>query len=150
MHRKAHPTARPNPADSLACLNLQMLRASHYILRLYDEAYRRHGLRATQMPVLGIIARRGPVAIKDIAAETESERSVMSRKLQVMETNGWIREDQGSSGKEKAFVLTVTGRRLMHRIMPVRAEVQARILRGLSRPEQDLLLSLCRKLQGAA
>lgn len=138
----------PEPTSG-ACINLQVLRTSHYIMRAYDEAYRPLGVRATQMPVLGIIARRGPVTIRQIADEMESERSAISRKLRVMEQNGWIREDPGASGKEKAFVLDVDGRKVIERILPLRLEVQRRLMSRLSSEEQDLLLSLCARLKGA-
>jgi DNA-binding MarR family transcriptional regulator len=135
---------------SPACINLQMLRASHYIMKAYDEAYRPLGVRATQMPVLGVVARRGPVTIKQVADEMESERSAISRKLQVMEQNGWITEDPETTGKEKAFVLTAEGRKVIDRILPVRLQVQQRLMGMLSNEEQKLLMSLCTKLKGAA
>ena len=68
-----------------SCINMQILRASHYVLKTYDDAYRDLGIRATQMPVVGLISHKGPITIRQIAEEMESERSVMSRKLQVME-----------------------------------------------------------------
>ncbi|MEE8389159.1 MAG: MarR family transcriptional regulator [Acidiferrobacterales bacterium] len=134
-------------ATSPVCINLQMMRSSHYILKAYDEAYRPFGIRATQMPVLGAVARRQPVTIRQIADELESERSVMSRKLQVMEKNGWIREDPEASGKEKMFVLTRKGKELIQKILPVRMDVQQRLMSALTRDELDLLLTLCNKLK---
>jgi DNA-binding MarR family transcriptional regulator len=127
------------------CVNMQMLRTSHFIMKAYDEAYRDLGVRATQTPVLGILARNKSATIREIADEMESERSVMSRKLQVMEKNGWITES--SSGKEKTFTLTDEGRKLMEKVWPIRLEVQNRLLGQLSKAEQDLLLNLCDKLK---
>lgn len=124
-----------------------MLRASHYILKTYDEAYRPYGIRATQMPVLGVVARWAPVTIKQVADEMESERSVISRKLQVMEKNGWICEDPQTTGKEKAFILTSTGKKMIKIILPVKQKVQNRILKSLTDNEQLLLMSLCNKLK---
>ena len=130
----------------LHCINLQMLRTSHYILHAYDEAYREFGVRATQLPVLGLVAQNGPVTIKDMAAAVASERSVLSRKLHVMEGHGWIREDPETSGKEKTFVLTDKGRALLERTRPARLTVQRRLLTRLDDDERRLLLSLCDKL----
>lgn len=140
------------PADptSPACINLQMMRSSHYILRAYDEAYRPFGVRATQMPVLGAVARRQPVTIREIADELESERSVMSRKLQVMEKSGWVQQDPETSGKEKSFILTEEGKRLIQRILPVRMEVQQRLMAALTEEEMNLLLTLCNKLKAVS
>jgi DNA-binding MarR family transcriptional regulator len=133
--------------DAPGCINMQILRASHYVLKTYDDAYRELGVRATQMPVVGLIARKGPITIRQIAEEMESERSVMSRKLQVMEKNGWITEDAETTGKEKSFVLAEKGRQLIEQVLPVKYEVQQRILSKLSNEERSLLLNLCSKLK---
>ena len=133
--------------DAPGCINMQILRASHYVLKTYDDAYRDLGVRATQMPVVGLISRKGPITIRQIADEMESERSVMSRKLQVMEKNGWISEDPETTGKEKSFVVAEEGRALIERVLPVRFEVQQKILNKLSDEERNLLLSLCTKLK---
>lgn len=137
-------------ATSFACVNLQMLRASHYIMKVYDEAYRPLGIRATQMPVLGAVARLAPASIKRLAQETESERSVIHRRLQVMQKNGWVKEDPATSGKEKTFVLTDKGRKLIEKVSPLRAGIQEKIFAALSNDERQLLLSLCNKLKSAS
>lgn len=133
--------------ESTACMNMQILRASHYILKTYDDAYRDLGVRATQMPVISLIARKGPITIRRIADAMESERSVMSRKLQVMEKNGWIKEDPETTSREKTFILTNEGRELIEKIVPIKNRVQQNILDKLSVDEQALLLGLCGKLK---
>lgn len=140
----------PSDPSSPTCINLQVMRSSHYILKTYDEAYRPFGIRATQMPVLGAVARRQPVTIRQIADELESERSVMSRKLQVMEKSGWIKQDPQTTGKEKSFVLTEKGKNLITQILPVRMEVQQRLMSALNESELNLLLSLCNKLKAVS
>ncbi len=134
-------------ATSPACINLQMMRSSHYVLKVYDEAYRPYGIRATQMPVLGAVARHQPVTIRHIADDLESERSVISRRMQVMQKSGWVKEDAKTSGKEKTFVLTKKGKNLIEKILPVRMEVQQRMMSVLSKEELNLLLTLCNKLK---
>ena len=140
----------PTDATSPVCINLQMMRSSHYILKAYDEAYRPFGIRATQMPVLGAVARRQPITIREIADELETERSVMSRKLQVMEKSGGVQEDPETSGKEKTFVLTEEGKALIQQILPVRMEVQQRLMTALTEEELNLLLTLCNKLKAVS
>lgn len=133
--------------QQLMCVNLQMLRASHTVLKTYDDAYRPFGIRATQLPVLSLIAQQGPVTIKVIAEETVSERSVLSRKLQVMEKNGWIQEVFVQGSREKAFSLSAEGKRLLEKVQPVRLRVQEQLLNRLSEGERNLMLSLCDKLR---
>ena len=132
-----------------ACMNLQVLRASHFVLKAFDEAYREFGVRATQLPVLAMMAESPvPVSIKDIAEVVESERSVMFRKLKVMEKNGWIVEDLSASGKEKMYLLTDSGHKLIGDLAPIRAQVQEKLMTRLAPDEQYLLMSLCGKLRG--
>lgn len=132
-------------ASHPACVNMQLLRTSHYVLKAYDHAYRDLGVRATQTPVLGILARKGSATIREIADEMESERSVMSRKLKVMEANGWVQQEMHT--REKAFALTEDGRQLMEQVWPIRLKVQNEILSKLTREEQQLMFSLCDKLK---
>lgn len=135
--------------ETQGCINMQILRASHYVLKTYDDAYRDLGVRATQMPVIGLISREGPITIRQIAKQMESERSVMSRKLQVMEKNDWISEDPKTTGKEKSFIVTKAGKELIEQILPVKYKVQQQINSKLSEDERNLLLSLCSKLKEA-
>ncbi|MDH5185274.1 MAG: hypothetical protein OEX12_15450 [Gammaproteobacteria bacterium] len=132
-----------------ACMNLQVLRASHFVLKAFDEAYREFGVRATQLPVLAMMAETtSSVSIKDIAEVVESERSVMFRKLKVMEKNGWIAEDLAVSGKEKMYFLTDSGHKLIADLAPIRTQVQEKLMTRLAPDEQHLLMSLCGKLRG--
>jgi DNA-binding MarR family transcriptional regulator len=130
------------------CINLQVLKASHFILKTFDDAYREFGVRATQLPVLRILAENNSVSIKDIARLLESERSSMFRKLKVMEKSGWIKE-ASSPGKEKNYQLTDDGRKLVEQMEKVRLKVQDDLLSRLSAEEQSLLISLCGKMQAA-
>ncbi|MDH5545645.1 MAG: MarR family transcriptional regulator [Gammaproteobacteria bacterium] len=134
-------------SEQLKCMNLQMLRASHVVLKTYDDAYRPFGIRATQLPVLNLIAQQGKCTIRDIADETESERSVLSRKLQVMEKNGWIGRESIAGTREQAYILTDTGRQLLDKVKPVRLEVQQQLLGRLDENERHLLIGLCDKLK---
>ena len=129
------------------CMNLEMLRASHMVLKAYDEAYRPYGIKATQLPVLSVVGCRGPIGIKALAEETASERSVLSRKLAVMQKNGWLAEERSKGSREKAFVLTEAGRELLEQVIPARDAVQQRLLERLTSAEQAALMSLCSKLQ---
>lgn len=129
----------------LSCINLQILRASHRVLKAYEDAYRPFGIKATQLPVLNLIGQHKTMTTREIAEKTESERSVLSRKLAVMEKNGWIKSVVNSITREKVFALTEKGEALLAEIKPVRLQVQERLLAKLSEKERMLLLNLCDK-----
>lgn len=133
--------------DSMLCINLQMLKTSHVVMKLYEDAYRKYGVKATQLPVLNVIAESGLTTIKEIAEVTSSERSVLSRKLHVMEKNGWIISEYIYDTREKAFKLSEEGKQLVKEILPIRLKVQNELMEKLSEEEQQLLVTLCEKLQ---
>ena len=133
--------------DTLTCVNLQMLRASHSVLKSYDDAYRPYGVKATQLPVLNLLSLNGLATTKEIASQTSTERSVLSRKLQVMQKNEWIEPKYIRNTREKAYFLTQKGQDLVNRVLPVRLDVQKKLMSKLSEDEQDLLINLCDKLQ---
>jgi len=133
--------------DSLACVNLQMLRASHSVLKSYDDAYRPYGVKATQLPVLNILSSNGTATTKEIASQTMTERSVLSRKLQVMQKNEWIEPKYIRNTREKAYTLTEKGQDLVNQVLPIRLDVQEKLMSKLSEDERDLLINLCDKLQ---
>lgn len=133
--------------DSLSCVNLQMLRASHSVLKSYDDAYRPFGVKATQLPVLNLLSLNGMATTKEIALQTMTERSVLSRKLQVMHKNEWIEPKYIRNTREKAYTLTEKGQELVNRVMPIRLDVQKKLMSKLSEDEQELLINLCDKLQ---
>lgn len=137
-----------NKYDELdACVNLQMLRASHSVLKSYDDAYRPFGVKATQLPVLNLLSQKGSVTTKEIAIQTMTERSVLSRKLQVMQKNQWIEPQYIRNTREKAYSLTEKGRQLVNQTLPIRRDVQEKIMSKLSEDERSLLINLCDKLQ---
>ena len=133
--------------DSVSCVNLQMLRASHSVLKSYDDAYRPYGVKATQLPVLNLLSLNGLATTKQIASQTSTERSVLSRKLQVMQKNEWIEPKYIRNTREKAYSLTEKGQELVDRVLPIRLDVQKKLMSKLSNDEQDLLINLCDKLQ---
>ncbi|MDH5378676.1 MAG: MarR family winged helix-turn-helix transcriptional regulator [Gammaproteobacteria bacterium] len=138
----------PRPeTDKLLCINLQILKASHVVMKTYEDAYRPYGIKATQVPVLSLIGSREQTTIKDIADLTVTERSVLSRKLQIMEGNDWICKNSLPGTREKSYSLTKKGEELLDKVTPVRVQVQNSLLAKLSPDEAELLLGLCEKLQ---
>jgi DNA-binding MarR family transcriptional regulator len=122
-----------------------MLRASHRVMKVYEDAYRPYGIKATQLPVLNLIEQFQSMTTREIAEQTESERSVLSRKLAVMEKNNWIQAATDGQTREKVFQLTEEGKRLLDELRPVRTKVQEKLLAQLDENEINLLMNLCDK-----
>ncbi len=110
------------------CLAARSRRLARGITRIYDDHLRPTGLRVSQLTVLVAVAS-GTKRPIDIAQRLDMDKSTVTRTLQVMEANGWLRRDHGAGGQ--SLHLTSTGVELVSSAMPAwraaTSEVDARL-----------------------
>lgn len=94
------------------------------LTRLYDEALRPHGLRATQFSVLAVLALKGPTTLGELADVLELEPSSLSRNANVMVKNGWLEEAESTDRRERLLQLTGKGRDALEATLPAWESVQ--------------------------
>lgn len=114
---KAHQIARE-------CLAVRARIASRDITRLYDDALRPLGLRITQLSVLVAISVMETALPSEIGEALHLDRSTLSRTLERMKTNGWIREIEGDDGRSRPVRLSPKGRSLINRAFPIWEQTQ--------------------------
>jgi DNA-binding MarR family transcriptional regulator len=109
---------------------------SRILTSLYEEELRPHGIKASQLTLLVVVAKAGPVRRSDVGRYADIDPSTLTRNLAVMASNGWI-EDVigGDDGRGNPLQITAEGRRLIKRIAPAwrRAQQRARKLLGSDR-----------------
>lgn len=115
--------------ETTRCACLASRRAMRRITRRFDQALRKHGLRATQFTLLAALRLMGPRNIAALADVLDAERSTISRNLAVAEQQGLLRlaPDPGDARSRIAH-LTDRGRATLERAFPTWREVQ----RGLA------------------
>ena len=101
------------------CLAVRARIASRDITRLYDDALRPLGLRITQLSVLVAISVMETALPSEIGEALHLDRSTLSRTLERMKTNGWIREVEGDDGRSRPVRLSPKGRSLINRAFPI-------------------------------
>ena len=112
------------------CLGLRVRRLSRVVTRLFDGALRPLGLTPSQLTLLAVLERRGPLAPSVVARALDLEKSTLSRNLRRMLGAGWVRERP--HGAFKRLELTPAGRALLGKAFGPwqRAQGQARALLG--------------------
>lgn len=106
---------------------------SRVLTGLYDEELRPFGIKASQLNLLVVIAKRGPVRRMDIGKLIQLEPSTLTRNLQVMLKNRWVEElDDGKDARGLPLAATAAGMALLERVAPAwrRAQQQARRILG--------------------
>jgi DNA-binding MarR family transcriptional regulator len=108
-----------------ACNNLR--RAARAITAVYDSALAPVGLRNSQFGVLRRLQRRGPLAVTQLAAEFELDRSTMGRNLDPLERRGLISLKIGDDQRQRVARLTSAGVAAIKSALPRWRAAQARV-----------------------
>jgi DNA-binding MarR family transcriptional regulator len=84
---------------------------------IYDDELRPFGLKATQLNLLVVVAKVGPIRRIDIGKILYLDPSTLTRNLKIMLTNGWIEEiENREDGRGLPLQVTAQGRELLNQI----------------------------------
>jgi DNA-binding MarR family transcriptional regulator len=89
------------------CFNLRM--ATRAITQVYDRAMQPTGLRATQFPILAVLAMGGPSTITNLSQFLVMDRTTLARNLKPLEKRGFISIAKGNDRRTKTVTLTEQG-----------------------------------------
>lgn len=109
---------------SRSCIALRIRLANRVITKLYDDALRPFGLRVPQLAMLALAAERGVLQQSEICAQLQLDDSTLSRNLDRMQSNGWLKESLGPDARQHPYELTSTGRNLLNRAIPAWEQAQ--------------------------
>lgn len=124
---------------SCACFNLR--KATRAVTQLYDERLREAGLRTTQLSLLTVIQRHGKVTVSELAEAAVTDRTTLTRNLQLMSKRGWIRIQPGRDRRVREVELTPRGLAVMDRALPLWERAQAEVTGALGGKRFERLLS---------
>jgi DNA-binding MarR family transcriptional regulator len=110
---------------------------------IYDDELRSYGLKATQLNLLVVVARVGPVRRIDIGKRLHLDPSTLTRNLKIMLTHGWIEElIDGADGRGSPLQVTAKGRDLLNQIVPSWRKAQDRARKLIGNEGETLLKRL--------
>jgi DNA-binding MarR family transcriptional regulator len=112
-----------NEDGPCACSTLR--RATRAVTAAYDRALAPAGLRVTQFSVLRTLARKGPLTVTGLAAETALDRSTMGRNLNPLERDGLVKLEVGERDhRERVVHLTAAGQAAIDAALPYWRDAQ--------------------------
>lgn len=133
--------------DTCICHKTRM--AARVITRVYDDALRSTGLRATQLSVLAAVGAHGALSIKALADTLEMERTTLTRNLRPLEEQGFVALSAEGRHRSRTLTLTASGRAALRGALPAWEKAQRSVERDLAVPGepaiQTALLRLTRK-----
>lgn len=117
----------PGLADTQACHCLEARRRARAITRLYEEALRPVGLRATQFSVLAALAQAGPIPLTPLADFLGVDLSTLTRSADVLSQRGLLAQAETADLRQRALRVTREGAALLERALPLWRNVQKKL-----------------------
>ena len=124
--------------ENCTCFNLR--KAARAVTRVYDEALKPSGLRATQFSLLSVVANRGPAGMTELAQALVMERTTLTRNLKPLMEKGFLEVVADADRRQRPIAMTPRGRKARDQARPLWRRVQGNFADGLGRSRwQDLI-----------
>lgn len=116
------------------CACLKVRTAARAITRLYDDAFRPLGLRATQLSVLVAVASADAMSIASLSRMLGMDRTTLTRNLRPLETKRLV--TLGPEGRHRSRTLGITskGGQIVRKALPLWEIAQEKLREALTMP----------------
>lgn len=98
------------PVKPNGCTNLKLRQLARVVTRHYDRFVAATGLKNTQYSLLSHVVLLGPVRPTDLARRMRIDASTLTRNLQPLVAQGWVRIDPGADARSRRVEATSAGR----------------------------------------
>lgn len=114
-----------DPVKPRGCTNLKLRRLNRVVTRHYDAYVAFSGLKNTQYSLLSHVVLLGPIRPSDLAQRMGLDASTLTRNLQPLVAQGWLRQGPGEDARSRLVESTKEGR--LKRLEAQRAWKQAQL-----------------------
>jgi DNA-binding MarR family transcriptional regulator len=125
----------------LNCLMFNLQRASRSLVRRFEMAAKQSGLTAPQFTTLALIAGHGEVSISRLAEQLGTDRTTMTRNLDLLTQRGWVTEAESGDARVRLVRLTNIGQRKLDQAMPVWSAFQGHLVASMGEAAARTLLT---------
>lgn len=99
-----------NAAKPQGCTNLKLRQLTRVVTRHYDRFASETGLKNTQYALLSHVVGLGPIRPGDLAKRMHMDASTLTRNLQPLVAQGWLKIGAGNDARSRLVEATETGR----------------------------------------
>lgn len=142
---------QPNTTEhtiAAECIAVRLRMLNRVISRIYDDALRPLGLRATQLNILVATARLGVARPAELCDRLQLEVSTLSRNVERMKENGWLEVVPDEDGRTQPFKLARKGRNLLERAKPEWDKAQKEVKELLGEHAIDTIEDAAKRVRG--
>ncbi|MBV8488837.1 MAG: winged helix-turn-helix transcriptional regulator [Planctomycetaceae bacterium] len=125
--------ASGSPIDEIVqdCLAVRVRLIGRAVTAVYDRAVCGHGVTIAQVSLMAVLGKFGPCPPSRLGEMLQLERSTVSRNLDILLRNGWVRADSSDAKGVREVSLTSAGQHKLESVMPAWRTAQAEAARLL-------------------
>lgn len=97
------------PTKPQGCTNLKLRQLNRVVTRHYDHYIAAAGLKNTQYALLSYVTGLGPIRPVDLAQHMQMDASTLTRNLQPLVTQGWLKIGAGPDARSRLVEATEAG-----------------------------------------
>ena len=124
-------TPRHFKQRNLACVNLNLRKASRAVTRYYDDRMRTLGITSTQFSLIGHLLHNPQQSIQTLADQLLTDRSTLSRNLKLLNQRSLVKYTQGKDKRTRIAAVTAKGKQIYANAVPVWEGAQSEMLQIL-------------------
>lgn len=142
----------PPPARLADFLPYLLSVTSNAVSGRVADAYRaRFGLRIPEWRVMAVLGDAGALTQRELTSATLMDKVAVNRACKALEDRGLAaRTANANDGRSHHLELTVEGRAMHARIMPLALRMEARLFESFTEAERETFASLLARLRAAA
>jgi DNA-binding MarR family transcriptional regulator len=142
--------AEKSIADEIAdrCLAARTRLLSRVISNVYDEALRGIGLTSSQLVILTALEHSGGAQPAQLCDVLKLDKSTLSRNVDRMERNGWIKREPCDDARSHKLMLTEGGRKRFMQAVPYWRKAQAEAETMLGKGSAEAVTRTTRRMRG--
>ncbi len=98
------------PLKPRGCTNHKLRQLGRVVTRHYDAYIAATGLKNSQYALLAHVVQLGPIRPTDLAQRMRMDASTLTRNLQPLLAQGWLRQGPGEDARSRLVEVTNAGR----------------------------------------
>ena len=137
--------------DTIArnCIAVRLRLLNRVVTKVYDDALRPLGLKASQLNILIVTAKLGLARSAQVCEILQLDTSTLSRNVERMRARGWLEVVPEEDARAQPFRLTPQGKRLIEKVIPAWEEAQRQAKELLAEEGIALLDTAAKRLRQA-
>jgi DNA-binding MarR family transcriptional regulator len=125
------------------CLTFNLQRTTRRLMRDFELAAKTAGMTAPQFTTLSLIAGFGEITITHLADRLGTDRTTMTRNLDLLARKGWVTEAEAEDARLRILKLTKAGEAKLAAALPVWTAFQNGLVKNIgAETAKDLLTTL--------